>query len=376
MSAVAALVRYNPCSVHARRGFACPSSHTDIGRRCPYPPGFCDSSDYDGWFKDVLAGKTKCFYPNRIRLFETPGGILVLYHTHKRAIVGEAKIIRVTSEKKRYYYWFDRFLSYPNPVSVRLLRTDPRLKKLARGGMWTIIYLSKETVEEIRELSELWGKSSERLQRELELAREQGNRSTLPRDDVFFVSIGKKKLMDMGVKPEILEKTREIFREAVRRKLLRGRSSKLIFYASLFLAFRSFGIPKRFDEIQRIGNIDLKRFISSVKLLRENLELKMPFLSSKEWIFYYSRELEVPDKIVQLALNLSDNMKAEGPIRHRSPISVAATALYVASLTVGEKIMQEKIANAFGITTVTLRNLTKLWFSYQSERTDPITVAS
>jgi transcription initiation factor TFIIIB Brf1 subunit/transcription initiation factor TFIIB len=375
MSAVAALVRYNPCSVHARRGSVCPFSHPDIGRRCPYPPGFCDSSDYDGWFKDVLAGKTKCFYPNRIRLFEAPGGILLLYHTHKRAIVGEAKIIRVTSEKKRHYYWFDKFLSYPNPVSVRLLRTDPRLKKLARGGTWTVIYLSMETVEEIRELSELWGKSSERLQRELELARERGNRPTILRDDMFFVGIGKKKLMDMGVKPEILEKTREIFREAVKRKLLRGRSSKLIFYASLFLAFRSLGIPKRFDEIQRTGNIDLKKFISSVKLLRENIQIKIPFLSSTEWILYYSGKLEVPDKIVRFALDLSENMKAKGPIRYRSPISIAATALYVASLTAGEKIMQEKIANTFGITTVTLRNLTKLWFSYQSKQTDSITVA-
>ena len=109
--------------------------------------------------------------------------------------------------------------------------------------------------------------------------------------------------------------------------------------------------------------------------MRENLELKIPFLSSKEWIFYYSREIEVPDRIVQLALSLSENMKAEGPIRHRSPISVAATALYVASLTTGKKIMQEKIANTFGITTVTLRNLTKLWFSYQSKKKGSLTIA-
>ncbi|MEM3697507.1 MAG: transcription initiation factor IIB family protein [Candidatus Bathyarchaeia archaeon] len=376
MSAVAALIRYNPCSVHARRGSVCPFSYRGIGQRCPYPHGLCDSLDYDGWFKDVLAGKIKCFYPNRIRLFESAGGILVLYHTHKRAIVGEAKVIRVTSEKKMYYYWFDKFLLYPNPVSVRLLRTDPILKKLARGGTWTIIYLSKETLKEIRELSELWGKSSERLQRELELAKEQGNRSTLPRDDVFFVNIGMEKLNDMGVKPEILEKTREIFREAVKRKLLRGRSSELIFYASLFLAFRALGIPKRSDEIQRIGNIELKKLISSVNLLRKNIELKIPFLSSKEWISYYSRKLEVPDKIVQLALSLSENMKTEGPIKHRSPISVAATALYVAYLTAGEKIMQEKIASTFGITSVTLRNLTKLWFSYKNKQISHIAVVS
>jgi hypothetical protein len=172
-SSVAALVKYNPCSVHARRGIGCPFFLPKKGKQCHKPSGFCDSPEYDGWLKDVLEGKIKCFYSNCIRLFEIPGAILFLYHVDKRAIIGEAKILRATSEEKRHYYWFDQFLLYPNPVGLKLLHTDPRMRKLARCSRWRIVYLPQQTVEEIREFSGLKGESKERLNRELELAREE-----------------------------------------------------------------------------------------------------------------------------------------------------------------------------------------------------------
>jgi hypothetical protein len=66
------------------------------------------------------------------------------------------------------------------------------LNQFAKTSVLTSILKHCETkinsLHQIRELSEHWGKSSERLQRELELARERGNRPTIPRDDMFFVS--------------------------------------------------------------------------------------------------------------------------------------------------------------------------------------------
>lgn len=366
MSVVAALVKYNPCSIYARRGTSCPFFLPGVGKRCDKPRGFCDSLEYDGWLKDVLEGRTKCFYPKRIRLLEMPGAILLLYHAHKRAIIGEAKILKATSENQMHYYWFEQLLLYPNPVGLKLLRTDPRMRKLARFGKWRMAYLSQETVEEIRDLSGLEGESKERLKRELELAKEEAERrrSYYLKDRISTFETENRKLMDYGVENEILKRAQEIFCEVAKRKLLRGRSSKYMFYSSLFLAFRSSGIPKRLDEIQKIGNLNPGKFASSVRFLMKNLEMKLPRLSPKEWILHYSRNLDLSEKTVQKALDLADNMKAEKFLKHKSPISIAATALYVASLREGEKITQKRIADAFGVTGVTIRNLVNLCFSH------------
>jgi len=361
---IAALVKYNPCSVHARRGIACPFFFRGIGKQCHKPHGFCDSPEYDGWLKDVLQGKTKCFYPNRIRLFEMPGAILLLYHVDKRAIIGEAKILKVTSEKEMHYYWFDQFLLYPNPVGLKLLHTDSRIRELARRGKWRSMYLSQQTVEEIRELSGLEGDSKERLKRELELAEEEAERRrSYLRERISIPELENKRLMELGLENEILKKAQEIFLEVVKRGLLRGRSARCMFYSSLYLSFRSFGIPKKLQEIQQMGNLNPKQFVSSVRFLMKTLEIKLPPQNPKEWISTYSTKLGVLDKTVGIALSMIDDIKVGHPLKNKSPISIAATALYIASLRTDENVSQKKIADIFGVSGVTIRNLTKLWLS-------------
>lgn len=137
---IAALVKYNPCSVHARGGVPCPFFIPATARKCKKPLGTCEMPEYDRWFKEVIKGKMKCFYPHRISLFEIPGTILLLYHGHKRKIVGEAKITKATLEDKIHRYWFDDFIVYPNPVGLKLLHSDPRLEsvaELADGDLYT-----------------------------------------------------------------------------------------------------------------------------------------------------------------------------------------------------------------------------------------------
>jgi transcription initiation factor TFIIIB Brf1 subunit/transcription initiation factor TFIIB len=240
------------------------------------------------------------------------------------------------------------------------------MRNLARLGKWRMAYLSKETVEEIRELSGLEGESKERLKRELELAREEAERRRpyYLKDRVPIPEVEIRKLMDSGVENEVLKKAQEIFSEVAKRRLLRGRSSKYLFYSSLYLAFRSFGIPKRLDEIQKMGDLNSEKLVSSTRFLMKNLEMKLPLLSPKEWILQYSKNLELSEETVQTALNLADYMKAEKSLKHKSPISIAATTLYVASLRAGEKITQKRIAETFGVTGVTIRNLAKLWLAH------------
>jgi transcription initiation factor TFIIIB Brf1 subunit/transcription initiation factor TFIIB len=240
------------------------------------------------------------------------------------------------------------------------------MRNLARFGKWRMAYLSKETVEEIRELSGLEGESKERLKRELELAREEAERrrSYYLKDRVSIPEVEIRKLMESGVENGILKKAQEIFSEVAKRRLLRGRSSKYLFYSSLCLAFRSFGIPKRLDEIQKMGDLNSEKLVLSTRFLMKNLEMKLPLLGPKEWILQYSKNLELSEETVQTALNLADYMKAEKSFKYRSPISIAATALYVASRRVGEKITQERIAETFGVTGVTIRNLANLWLTH------------
>ena len=119
MVIIAALVKYNPCTVYAREGVPCP--YFEGVRHCGFPLGKCSMPEYDKWFRDVLAGKMKSFYPFRIKLLECPGMFLIVYHSHRRAIVGEAKIVKWSKESDGYHCWFDKFIVYPKPVPLEII---------------------------------------------------------------------------------------------------------------------------------------------------------------------------------------------------------------------------------------------------------------
>ena len=357
MAKVSALVKYNPCSVYARRGFACPFFVPQEPRKCSKQPGTCDEDEYDGWLKDVIEGKTKAFYPRRITLLEMPGTVLLLYHSHKKAIVGEATIVRFTLEDNWYYYWFERFVLYPNAVSLRLLQTDPRAALLAHRGRWRTMYLSSETVEEIRELSELTGESKERLRRELEIAEEKSKtRQFVPRVSL----IESKKLLALGLDHEVLEKAKEIFLESEKAKIQLGRSLKVVLYASLYLAYRSLNLPVKIGQISELGELPEKSLAQTVRLMKDRLGIKLPSVTPGEWILNSSKNLEVSQETIDIALHLIDDWKEIRTLKCKSPFSLAATAMYLGAVETRGNASQTEIAKAFGVSAVTVRNLVKL----------------
>lgn len=362
MTIVAALVKYNPCVVYARRGIACPIFLRGKATSCAKHLGACNTPEYDGWFKDVLAGKTKCFYPLRIRLLEIPGAFLLIYHAQKRTILGEAKITKATSENNAHYYWFDQFLLYPSSVKLEAIQTDPRLAKMSRRGKWTIIYLSESTLEEIRQLSKLEIGSRERLRREAELTKRKVEEYGFftQRAARFQLSEERKKLLKSGVEPEVLEKAGQIFLKARKKRLTHGRSERIAFYVSLYLANRSCRVPKKLHQIQEMGGIDQGHFKSTLKLLLHEFEIDLPLLDPKEWVIYYSRRLGVPSGTVCIALELVNRIKTRRNLRYRSPSTISATALYVACLRTNQGVVQRNIAEVFGVSAASIRNLSRL----------------
>lgn len=356
---VAALVKYNPCSIHGRGGVFCPFF---VGwKKCKNPLGFCEMPEYDKWFKEVTAGTMKNFYPRRIRLLEIPGAVLLLYHSHKRKIVGEASIVKVTHQNNIHRYWFDEFVFYPSPIDLTIIHTDPRLQKIARIGRWKLVYLYAETVEEIRELSGLKEEIKERLKRELEAASKSATKFAflLYRSPFSIMEKERRKLLDIGIDSQVLEKTEQIVSVAMDQKI-HVASWKFLFYASLYLAYRSLSVPKRLRDVGKMGELDERKFRYAVKALRRKLELKLPRISAKDWVLHYADGLGASKKTVKIAVSLAQE-ETQGQFRGKSPISIAATAFYLACLKTNERMTQKKIGETFGVSTVTLKNLSKIF---------------
>lgn len=352
------IVKYHPCSRHAR-GTPCPYFRVRGG--CKEAHLECTMPQYDKWYKDVLTGKVKCFYPNKIRLLENPGVPMFLYHVHHHAIMGEATVVRSTVKDGKHFYCFDEFLSYPHPVQLELLMTDPRLPKLARRGQWLFLYIGKQAIEEIRGLSKLSEEERRRLGIDLEQAIKRLKRPYSfelhrPAWEIRIREEYEKLEKDYKINEQILNETRQYFDKLIQMKLHIGRSTNEIFYASLYLGFRMSQIPILIDDITRISGIDSKKLGKLYRLLVKELKLTVPLVDPKQLIKSRSDKLDISETTIERAISIVQEAERRGITIGKAPSSVAAGAIFVACEEEGEDIGQDLIAKVFDVSPLTIRN--------------------
>jgi transcription initiation factor TFIIB len=89
------------------------------------------------------------------------------------------------------------------------------------------------------------------------------------------------------------------------------------------------------------------------------LDLNVPPVNYFQCLEKISNSLQFDGKITRDAITLMQNISDLGISAGKDPMGLAAAVLYILSQTEGKTIKQADIANAAGITDVTLRARTK-----------------
>lgn len=351
------VVKYNPCTVYARKGSPCP--YYENGRKCGKPPGSCDDPEYDLWYKEVLRSKSGSFYPNRIKLLETKKIPMFLYHSDKHAIVGEAEIQSYTKKDKEFHYRFNEFNKYPNPVELELLIIVPRLPKLAKIGRWRMVYINKDTLKTIRKLSKLDTEKRIKLDKNLEnIIKALREKPTYTRKPTWKQRLGKikAKTRDKGVNEQIITQATKNLAKMKKQDLIKGRSTEQLFYASLYAAYRQTENPKTIPEITEIANIDPKDLASNYRLLVAETDIQVPRIQPQDLI---QKNNNLPEKVIKRAIEISQKIGSKKDSIGKAPSSIAAVSTYLACNMEQYEVTQKQIAEMYNTSTVMIRSLAK-----------------
>jgi transcription initiation factor TFIIB len=157
----------------------------------------------------------------------------------------------------------------------------------------------------------------------------------------------------------IIEKTAYIYRKAEERELVRGRSISAMVTAAIYIACRELGTPRTLKEIATISNTKRKNLTRCCRLLISEFDIKVPIADPMKCIVKIANKANLSEKTTRQAMNMMTRIIQRGISAGKNPMSVAATVLYISSFKAGENITQLHIANAAGITEVTLRNRLK-----------------
>ena len=165
------------------------------------------------------------------------------------------------------------------------------------------------------------------------------------------------KLKDkLALTSAVIEKAAYIYRKAMERKLVRGRSIQGLVAACIYASCRNTETPRTLDDIANGINIRRKEVARGYRLIFRELDLKMPVVDPVKGVSRIASIAELSEKCKRKAIQILNQAKKAGIVAGKDPMGIAAAALYLACISIGETKSQKDISIASGVTEVTIRN--------------------
>lgn len=165
---------------------------------------------------------------------------------------------------------------------------------------------------------------------------------------------------ELELPKKIREAAAVVYRRAVDRGLIRGRSIEGVVYASLYIACRQCSVPRSFEEISHAGVIDRKEMAKIYRFITRELDINLAPTTPVDYIPRFCSSLGLSGRVEIKARDLIREVMDMRVTSGKSPLAMAGAAIYIASVLEGERKTQREIGEAVGVTEVTLRNNYKL----------------
>jgi transcription initiation factor TFIIB len=158
----------------------------------------------------------------------------------------------------------------------------------------------------------------------------------------------------------IVEKAAYIYRRAQEQGLVRGRTMRAVMGAAIYIVQREMGISGTLDDIIRATNTKEKDLARAYRILIRELDLKVPMVDPVKCVSRVANKANISERTKRKAMNMIYDVVNSGLAAGKDPMGLAASVLYVSCVNSGEVKSQAAIADAAGVSEVTLRKNQRL----------------
>ncbi|HEX2557683.1 MAG TPA: transcription initiation factor IIB, partial [Nitrososphaera sp.] len=164
----------------------------------------------------------------------------------------------------------------------------------------------------------------------------------------------------LGLSDVIVEKAAYIYRRAQEQGLVRGRTMKAVMGAVIYIVQREMGISGTLDDIIRATNTKERDLARAYRILLRELDLKVPMLDPVKCVARVANKANISERTKRKAMGMIYDVIKAGLAAGKDPMGLAASVLYLACTSSGEPKSQAAIADAAGVSEVTLRKNQRL----------------
>jgi transcription initiation factor TFIIB len=125
---------------------------------------------------------------------------------------------------------------------------------------------------------------------------------------------------------------------------------------AIYISARRFNLPRSLNEICKITRANKRDVGKTYRFIARSLNIKLLPSGPVDYIPKFANRLNFSAATQTKAVEILKKAQELELTSGRGPIGLSAAALYVASLLTGEKRTQREIADAVGVTEVTIRN--------------------
>jgi len=161
---------------------------------------------------------------------------------------------------------------------------------------------------------------------------------------------------NLGLPRNIRETAAVIYRKAVTKNLIRGRSIEGVVAASLYAACRKCNVPRTLDEIAEASRVGRKEIGRTYRFMTRSLRLHLLPTSPQDYISRFCSKLHLSGEAELKAMEIVTELTNREILSGRGPTGMAAAAIYIASIMCSERRTQREVADVSGVTEVTIRN--------------------
>ena len=160
----------------------------------------------------------------------------------------------------------------------------------------------------------------------------------------------------LGLPESVRETASVMYRRALDEDLLPGRSIEGVATSSLYAAARQAGTPRSLDEIANVSRVEKDEIARTYRYVVRELSLEIQPADPEQYVPRFASDLDLSEEAERRARSLLKNAKEQGIHSGKSPVGLAAAAVYAASLLTNEKVTQSEVSEVANISEVTIRN--------------------
>ncbi|ELY39728.1 transcription initiation factor IIB [Natronorubrum tibetense] len=160
----------------------------------------------------------------------------------------------------------------------------------------------------------------------------------------------------LGLPENVRETASVIYRRALEEDLLPGRSIEGVATASLYASARQASTPRSLDEISAVSRVEKMELTRTYRYIIRELGLEVKPADPEQYVPRFVSDLDLSDETERMARELLESARQEGVHSGKSPVGLAAAAVYAAALLTNEKVTQNDVSEVASISEVTIRN--------------------